>query len=128
MRKMKVGHTLRMFLLAVFIANDVGSQSQVVSRQQRFTKRDGFRNTGGIIASFLAESVISCSTACASDADCNSFNLGPVAVGTNNRKLCDLVKTDQNWLANITEVPGWSFYHLREYHVTIIVYVVYDWR
>ena len=62
MRKMKLGHTLRMFLLAVFIIKDIGSQSQVVSRQQRFTKRDGFRNTGGIIASFLAESVISCST------------------------------------------------------------------
>ena len=113
MRKMKVGHTLRMFLLAVFIIKDIGSQSQVVSRQQRFTKRDGFRNTGGIIASFLAESVISCSTACASDVKCNSFNLGPEEVGTNNRRLCDLVKTDRNSMDNITEVSGWSLY-LRE--------------
>ena len=111
---MKVSHSLRMVLLAVFI-NDTGSQSQVASRrQQRFTKRDGFRNTGGIIASFLAESVISCSTACASECECNSFNLGPVAVGTNNRKPCDLVKTDQNTLVNITEVPGWSL-HLRKH-------------
>ena len=123
MRKMKVGHTLRMFLLAVFVANDVGSQSQVVSRQQRFTKLDGFRNTGGIIASFLAESVISCSTACVSECECNSFNLGPIVIGTNNLKLCDLVKTDRNSLANITEVPGWSLY-LREYHVidTLSIY------
>ena len=112
---MKVSHTLRMFLLAVFITNDVGRQSQVASRrQQKFTKLDGFRNTGGIIASFLAESVISCSAACASECECNSFNLGPVAVGTNNRKPCDLVKTDQNSLVNITEVHGWSL-HLRKH-------------
>ena len=109
---MKASHLLRIILLAAFIHGR--TQSQGTIRQQRFTKRDGFRNTGGIIASFLAESVISCSTACASEAECNSFNLGPVAVGTNNRKLCDLVKTDQNTLANVTAVPGWSL-HLRKH-------------
>ena len=110
---MKASHLLRIILLAAFIHGRTQSQG-TSRRQQQFTKRDGFRNTAGIIASFLAESVISCSTACASDVSCNSFNLGPVAVGTNNRKPCDLVKTDQNTLVNITEVPGWSL-HLRKH-------------
>ena len=120
--KMKVSHSLRIALLAAFILGR--TQSQGTSHQQRFTKRDGFRNTGGIIASFLAESVISCSTACVSECECNSFNLGPIVIGTNNLKLCDLVKTDRNSLANITEVPGWSLY-LREYHVidTLSIYI-----
>ena len=115
---MKVSHLLQMILLAVSIIH-TGSQSKVASRQQKFIKREGFRNTGGIIASFLADSVISCSTACVSECECNSFNLGPVAVGTNNRKLCDLVETDQKSAANITEAPGWSLY-LRKYHVVYL--------
>ena len=118
---MEIENTLRVLLVVLCI--HFGDLAQGVSRQQQFIKREGFRNIGGIIASFLAESVISCSTACASDVKCNSFNLGPEEVGTNNRRLCDLVKTDRNSMDNITEVSGWSLY-LREYHVidTLSIY------
>ena len=113
-RNMKASHSFRLVLLALFIHR--GYQSQGSSGQRLFTKRSGFRNNGGNIASFPADSVISCSAACVNQAKCNSFNLGPVAGGADNGELCDLVKTDQHSLANITEAPGWALY-LSEYHV-----------
>ena len=101
-------------VLVVAVCICFGYQTQGTRRQLQFIKRNGFRNNGGIIASILAESGSKCSAVCTIRSECNSFNLGPVLVGTNNRKLCDLVKTDQNSLANITEVPGWSLF-LREF-------------
>ena len=72
-----------------------------------FAVRNGWKNFGGLLASYRVRSRIDCMRACLTSQECNSVNLGSVLVGR-NRVECELVTTDQNSLTSITEAPGWS--------------------
>ena len=65
-----------------------------------FAVRNGWKNFGGLLASYRVRSRIDCMRACLTSQECNSVNLGSVLVGR-NRVECELVTTDQNSLTSI---------------------------
>ena len=63
---------------------------------------------GGVSASFRVMSPIDCLRTCLNSRQaCDSVNFGPVFMG-GKHVPCELVKTGQDSLTNITEAPGWS--------------------
>ena len=78
------------------------------AQTKRFTVRNGWKIFGGVVASFRAMSPIECLRSCLNSRQaCNSVNFGPVSMG-GKYVQCELVKTNQDTLINMTAVPGWS--------------------
>ena len=86
-----------------------------VSSVLRFEARTGARNHGGRLCRYEVTSSTQCARRCVQHQDCNSYNLGPVAlnvggdgIGRNSRS-CELAITDNNLLTTITREVGWTY-------------------
>ena len=100
--------------LIICNANIWTTSTEIIWAASLFEMRIGARNFGGKLGTFTVKSSIQCSLSCAQHTECNSFNLGPVGLssvgsGGGNRRSCELVKTDHNSLASISEEAGWTF-------------------
>ena len=109
-----------MELIAITVFTALGCiiphATTAVSSVVRFKTRTGARNHGGRLSSYEVKSNTKCALRCVQHQECNSYNLGPVSLNDGathsgrNSRSCELVKTDHNSLATITEEAGWSFF------------------
>ena len=85
-----------------------------VSSVVRFEKRTGARHHGGTLANYEVKSSKQCALRCVQHQECNSYNLGPVALSSGdgksqNSRSCELAKTSNNSLTTITGEAGWTY-------------------
>ena len=100
-----LGFTAHIILDAATVVSGVGVL---------FETRTGARNHGGRLSRYEVNSSKHCAVRCVQHRECNSYNLGPVPMsggggGGGNSRSCELVKTDHNSVAAITEAAGWTF-------------------
>ena len=108
--KVAIALTTLGFICSIML-NAAAAASSVV----RFEARTGARYYSGRIRRYEVKSSTQCARRCVQHQDCNSYNLGPVAlnvggdgIGQNSRS-CELAKTDNNSLTTITKEVGWTY-------------------
>ena len=112
---MKLKKVIIVFAALGFTGCIMTGAAAAVSRVAWFEARTGERNHGGRLSSYEVKSSTQCAHRCVQHQECNSYNLGPVALNDGgdgsggNSRSCELVKTDNSSLTTITEEAGWTF-------------------